>query len=48
MPLDDLADVPDETLLVLYANGDAAAARVLTLRLTPRLLSFAARMSTLR
>ncbi len=44
MPLDDLADVPDETLLVLYANGDAAAARVLTLRLTPRLLSFAARM----
>ncbi len=44
MPLDDLADVPDETLLVLYANGDAAAARVLTLRLTPRVLSFAARM----
>ncbi|KFI24999.1 RNA polymerase sigma factor [Haematobacter missouriensis] len=44
MPLDDLADVPDETLLVLYANGDAAAARALTLRFTPRVLSFAARM----
>lgn len=44
MPLDDLADVPDETLLVLYANGDTAAARTLTLRLTPRLLSFTTRM----
>ncbi len=31
-------------LLVLYANGDPAAARALTLRLTPRVLGFAARM----
>jgi len=44
MPLDALSDVPDEALLVLYANGDPAAARVLTLRLTPRILGFAGRM----
>ena len=44
MALDALSDVSDEALLVLYANGDPGAARALTLRLTPRLLGFAARM----
>ncbi len=42
--LDALSDVSDEALLVLYANGDPWAARALTLRLTPRLLGFAAMM----
>jgi RNA polymerase sigma factor (sigma-70 family) len=44
MPFDAQSDVPDEALLVLYANGDASAARALTLRLTPRVLGFATRM----
>ena len=44
MPLDDLSDVPDEALLVLFANGDSAAARVLTLRLTPRVMAHAYRL----
>ncbi len=44
MPYDTLSEVSDEALLVLYANGDPSAARVLTLRLTPRVLGFAARM----
>ncbi|MFC7703079.1 RNA polymerase sigma factor [Plastorhodobacter daqingensis] len=44
MPYDALNDASDEALLVLYANGDKAAARILTLRLAPRVLSFAARM----
>lgn len=44
MPLDALSDVPDDALLVLFANGDRAAAQALTLRLTPRALGFAARM----
>ena len=44
MPFDALIDVSDDALLVLYANGDRAAARVLTLRLTPRVLAFAQRM----
>lgn len=44
MALDALSDVSDEALLVLYANGDPWAARALTLRLTPRLLGFAALM----
>lgn len=44
MALDDLADVSDEALLVLYANGDRAAARSLILRLTPRVLGYAARL----
>lgn len=38
------SDVPDETLLVLYANGDAQAARVLTQRLTPRVFAHAFRL----
>ena len=44
MALDALSEVSDEALLVLYANGDPGAARALTLRLTPRVLGFAARM----
>lgn len=44
MPYDALDDTSDEALLVLYANGDPAAARALTARLVPRLLGFAARM----
>lgn len=44
MPLDALNDVSDEALLVAFGNGDRAAARALTLRLTPRVLGFAFRM----
>ncbi|MGC9369233.1 MAG: RNA polymerase sigma factor [Paracoccaceae bacterium] len=44
MAFDAESDTSDEALLVLYANGDAEAARVLTMRLTPRALGFAARM----
>ena len=44
MPRDTIAEIPDEALLVLYANGDPLAARALTLRLTPRVLAVAARM----
>lgn len=44
MPYDALTEIPDDALLVLYANGDSAAARVLTDRLAPRALRFAARM----
>ncbi len=44
MPLDLPSDVPDEALLVLYANGDAGAARALTLRLAPMALRVAGRM----
>lgn len=34
----------DEALLVLYANGDADAARALSLRLVPRVLGYATRL----
>ena len=44
MPFDAMNDVPDDALLVLYANGDAAAARALTMRLTPMVLGYAARL----
>ncbi|MGR3635024.1 MAG: RNA polymerase sigma factor [Shimia sp.] len=44
MPYDQQSDIPDEALLVLYANGDAGAARTLTLRLTPRVFAHAFRM----
>lgn len=44
MPFDALSEVSDEALLVLYANGDRGAARMLTLRLTPRVLSYATRV----
>lgn len=44
MALDALTDASDEALLALYANGDRAAARALTLRLTPRVLGYATRL----
>ena len=44
MPLDDLSDLPDEALLLRYAQGDRVAARVLVLRLSPRVLGYAARL----
>lgn len=44
MPRDTLADLADEALLVLYANGDPDAARLLANRLLPRLVGYAARM----
>ncbi len=44
MPYDQQSDIPDEALLVLYANGDDGAARTLTLRLTPRVFAHAFRM----
>jgi len=44
MPLDTEQEISDEALLTLYANGDASAARSLTLRLTPRVLGQAYRM----
>lgn len=37
-------ETPDEALLVAYGNGDAVAASVLTRRLTPRVLGYAARL----
>lgn len=44
MAFDAVSDVSDEALLVLYANGDAGGARVLTVRLVPRILGYAARL----
>jgi RNA polymerase sigma-70 factor (ECF subfamily) len=44
MPRDTLDEVSDETLLVLYANGDPSAARLLTTRLSPRVLGYATRL----
>ncbi len=44
MALDALSDVSDDALLVLFANGDADAARLLNLRLTPRAYAQAMRM----
>jgi RNA polymerase sigma factor (sigma-70 family) len=44
MPRDTLADLADEALLVLYANGDPDAARLLANRLLPRLVGYAGRM----
>lgn len=38
------AEAADETLLLLYAHGDRAAARLLTDRLLPRVLSVATRV----
>ena len=37
----DLDGVPDDALLIAYANGDLSAARVLTERLSPRILAYA-------
>lgn len=44
MPRDDLAILSDEALLVLYANGDPVAARLLTQRLAPRVFAYARRV----
>ncbi|XXF88036.1 RNA polymerase sigma factor [Tabrizicola sp. M-4] len=44
MQAEALAGASDEALLARYAAGEPAAARVLTLRLTPRALGYAARM----
>ncbi|RXV66710.1 RNA polymerase subunit sigma [Roseovarius sp. A46] len=44
MPLDASSDLSDEDLLDAFARGDRAAARVLTLRLTPRVLAHAGRL----
>lgn len=44
MPLDASGADSDEVLLAAYGRGDARAARALTLRLTPRVLSYAARL----
>lgn len=44
LPLDAKDDISDDALIVLYANGDGSAARLLTLRLTPRVFSHAYRM----
>ena len=44
MPRDLAAEISDDALLVLYANGDAAAARALTARLLPVVLAYASRL----
>lgn len=44
MAFDANSDVSDEALLVAYGNGDAQAAAMLTMRLTPRVVGFSARM----
>lgn len=44
MAFDAQRDISDEALLVAFGNGDRAAAAMLTLRLTPRIMGFAARM----
>lgn len=44
MPFDSALDTPDDALLVLYANGDRAAARELAARHLSRVLGFATRL----
>ena len=44
MPLDAYIDLEDDVLLAQYSTGDAAAARALTVRLTPRIYGHAVRM----
>lgn len=44
MPLDAYIDLEDDALLAQYSKGDAAAARALTTRLTPRIYGHAVRM----
>lgn len=44
MPYDALSDESDDALLARYASGDAAAARALTMRLTPRVFGHAFRL----
>ncbi|WP_071673584.1 RNA polymerase sigma factor [Nioella nitratireducens] len=44
-PLDaELDQLQDDALMVLFANGEPAAARILTARLLPRVLNHAARV----
>ena len=45
MPFDDLSSLEDDALLVLYANGDQSAARILTGRLAPIVMSHAYRLT---
>lgn len=44
MPFDDLGAVPDEALMVLFANGDRGAAQALTARLAPVAMAHAYRL----
>jgi RNA polymerase sigma factor (sigma-70 family) len=44
MAFDANGEMPDEALMVLYANGDRHAALALTRRITPRVLAYAARL----
>jgi len=44
MPYEAMTDTTDDDLLARYASGDAAAARALTLRLTPRVFGHAMRL----
>jgi RNA polymerase sigma-70 factor, ECF subfamily len=44
MALDAVNDVSDDALMVLYANGDAQAARALTYRHVPRVLALSRRL----
>jgi len=46
MPLDAMTDESDEDLIAAYNRGETAAARSLTLRLTPRVLGQAFKVST--
>ena len=43
-PLDNLTDASDDTLLVLFTNGDENAVAALTQRLTLRVLAHAYRL----
>ena len=44
MPCDTVAEMSDDMLLVLYANGDREASSLLTARLAKRLLGYAMRL----
>jgi len=44
MPFDASSEIHDDALMVLYANGDADAARVLAVRHTSRVLALSYRM----
>lgn len=44
MALDTSSEVSDEALLLAFGNGDREAAQLLTARLAPRVLGYAARM----
>lgn len=44
MPFDAQNDTSDDALLIAFGNGDRMAARVLTERLAPRVIGYAARL----